>query len=479
MSIQSPRVPPQSAEAEFVILGTSMLSKQAATMAISELSPQDFYKPANAEIFSTMCGLWGESMGIDMISVINNLKDSGKIESIGGVHYITELCGVVPVVSQIKGLCRIVKEKSRSRSLILASSEVVDMCYNGTPIADAVGLLWNKTVGLLAESTDNTRGIAEITKSLIAHISDIHEGKKSSFGMSTGFDGFDKILGGLQKAEVTVIAGRPAMGKTTFAMNIAHNCAKAGKEVLIFSMEMSSERLVQKIISTISGVNTTKMDRGLMLPQQMADVIAAADLLRKLPITIDESSALGVAQIQSKAKLAAMKKPIDLIIVDYLQLSKAKAASREQEITAISAGLKALSKDLNVPVIALSQLSRKCEERTDKRPLMSDLRESGSIEQDAGVIAFIYRDEVYNTAPDNPLKNVAEVIIRKNRYGNPGTVDMFFDGEKCRFMDMAREQPEPKADFTPENAKNDRRKSDNCFTGREGCFSVRNQTMRP
>jgi len=438
-SLQSTRVPPQNIEAEMSIIGTCMLYPDAVTTVVAELAPQDFYKTHHRSIFEAIYSLWHKRVNVDLVTVSSFLKDISKLEEVGGFAYLSSLCAVVPIRSRIKDFCQIVKEKAKARQLIKVAEEIAGSCYDGAPVNDLVNEFGQEIVNLSTDDTEYTRDISVITDSLLKHITEIHNGEKDTFGLPTGFADFDSLIGGLQKAEVTIIAGRPAMGKTTFVMNIAHHVAKAGTGVLIFSMEMASERLVQKLISTISGVNTKKMDRGLMTPDQLKAVQEAAIFLKKLPITIDESSALGITQIQARAKIQAMRRSIGLVVVDYMQLGKAKAVSREQEITAISAGLKALSKDLNVPVIALSQLSRKCDERPDKKPMMSDLRESGSIEQDAGVIAFIYRDEVYNTSEDNPLRGLAEIIVRKNRYGDPGTVKMFFDGGRCRFGDMVQE----------------------------------------
>jgi len=438
MNVQ--RVPPQNIEIEQAIIGSCLLSHETAITAIAELSVDDFYKPSHSDIFEIISSIFENGGRVDILSVIEGLKKSNKLDDIGGPAYLSSLSGIIPVGSRVKGFCQVIKEKSKARKLINISSLMIDACYDSGSASETLNIYGHEIIKISAEDTENTQGAAEITTSVLERIKKIHNGDKNVFSVPTGFIGLDHLIGGLQKSELTVIAGRPGMGKTTIAMNIVKNVSSKGIPVLVFSLEMTKERLIQKTISQESGVDTKAMDRGCLNETTWRDINIAAEKIKKLPIIVDGSSALNVQKIQARAKMIAMKQKIGLVVIDYLQLAKGRSINRQEEITEISGGLKALAKDLNIPVVALSQLSRKCEERGDKRPIMSDLRESGSIEQDAAVVAFVYRDEVYNDNQDNPLRGITELIIPKNRYGEPGKVKMGFNGARCMFYDIAKEE---------------------------------------
>lgn len=434
-------IPPQSIEVERAVLGTCLLRNKHAVTAISLLNHDDFYKQNHQLIFQSMVKLFKSGSNIDIMTVANDLESSGRVEAVGGLVYLTDLTQCIPQGSQLDGLCNIIREKSLSRKLISVTKDMYESCYEGGRVADILAQHGKAILAISGAEDKTMKHIGEIVRDVMQNIVDIHSGEKSSFGLMTGFPDIDKITGGLQRSELTIIAGRPSMGKTTLAMNMVHNIAKKGAKVLVFSLEMSNSRLCQKILSSVAGIDTKGMDRGYLTDSEIHRLTQSVHNIEKLHINIDDKSAQNIISMQAKAKMKAMIEGLDLVVVDYLQLGKANEASREREISEISAGLKALAKDLNIPVVALSQLSRKCEERTDKRPMMSDLRESGAIEQDAGVIMFVYRDDMYNKS--TPVKGVTDVIIPKNRYGEPGSCKLGFEGRSCRFVTMAKREDEP------------------------------------
>jgi len=436
------RIPPQNLDAEKAVIGSCLLSHDIAITALSMLEPQDFYKHAHAEIFQSITETFNKGIRVDTLSLMTLMKGKNTLDECGGPAYLSSLSDIIPMKSRINGLCEMVKEKAKARRLIKISEGISTQCYENKPVSEVLNEYGHEIMKISADDTKNMQTADVITKSVIKRIQGIHNGEQDYFGIPSGFPGFDRLTGGLQKAELTIIAGRPSMGKTTIAMNIAKNVASRSIPVLIFSLEMTGERLIQKTISQVSGIDTKAMDRGYLNDLTWPEINIAADKVRRLPLIIDDSSALNIQKIQARAKMAAMKSKIGLVVVDYLQLAKGRSINRQEEITEISGGLKALAKDLNIPVVALSQLSRKCEERTNKRPVMSDLRESGAIEQDAAVICFVYRDTVYNPSPDNPLRNTTELLIPKNRYGEPGNLEMGFDGSRCMFYDIARDNNE-------------------------------------
>ena len=376
---------------------------------------------------------------MDALSVYNALKDSNNTDMCGGMVYLASLTNIVAETANISGHCETIKERSRARSLIILASDITARCFEGEKTEG----LFCEIGGYLAKSSgdnhDNTKSFADIIPTVLEKIKSRSNGEADAFGISTGFCDLDKMTGGLQKTDLVILAGRPSHGKTTLAMNIVCNVAEAGKKVLVFSLEMAKEKLVEKQISAYSHVNGGKLQAGVYDDMAWREIISASKKLSVLPITIDDTSAAHVQKISARAKAISFSKGLDFVVVDYLGLARGSSDKREREISEISAGLKALAKDLKIPVLCLSQLSRRCEERTDKRPLMSDLRDSGSIEQDADIVAFIYRDSMYNTSSDNPLKNTAEILIRKNRCGMTGQVNLYFDGARSKFENMANE----------------------------------------
>lgn len=434
------RIPPHNVEAEQTVIGTMLLSPKTVPAVMSVLRSEDFYKQNHCLIFSSMEKLFKTSAGIDFVTISDHLKSSGELERAGGPAYLASLTDIIAATSNIKFHCGIVREHAKARGIIYAASSAIDSCFEGMPAGEVFSTLSSDLAGASNEDGSNTDTVHNIVGDVLTEVKGLADGTIKETGVKTGFVDLDNLTRGFQKSDLIILAGRPSMGKTTLAMNMVTNAARIGARVMIFSLEMSRDKLVKKQLSSVSGVNVSSIEKGYTLNETTWPMLnKAAGFVGKLNMTIDDSSSLDIAQIQARAKMEHMKSGLDMVMVDYLQLARAGSFrnNREREVSEISAGLKALAKDLKIPVVALSQLSRKCEERTDKRPLMSDLRDSGSIEQDADVIAFVYRDEVYNTSPDNPLKGEAELLIRKNRCGEIGTVKMSFDGACCRFGNLA------------------------------------------
>lgn len=438
MNMPITRIPPQSVEAEQTVLGTMLLNQKTVPAVIELLSSEDFYKENHKVIFESILSIFKKSGGVDILTVSDHLKTTNKLDHCGGPAYLAGLTNVIASTKNIRNHCDIIKDRSRARSIITIASNAVDSCYDGRPAKEVFSEIGGALTKSSFEDSGNTKDVRGIISDVMSSITSRYNGTGEQ-GISSGYVDFDSKTGGLQKSDLILIAGRPSMGKTTFAMNIVSNVASAGKNVFVFSLEMSKEKLVEKQVSSLSGINIKTLQRGTFGEVSWPAIKNAAGTISKMNITIDDSGALHISQIHARAKMAAIKNGVDLIVVDYIGLARATAGNREREVSEISAGLKALAKELKIPVIALSQLSRKCEERTDKRPLMSDLRDSGSLEQDADIVAFVYRDEVYNQDNGNPMKGIAEIIIRKNRCGETGTVEMFFDGARCKFENLQKE----------------------------------------
>jgi len=435
--MQAMKVPPHSFDAEKSTLGTMLIANKSIHTVMSTIDGADFYKPAHAEIYRAICDVHQQMDAVDLVTVSQLLRERGMLDAVGGIVYLSEILSIVPSVSNVGSYCRIIKQNSVRRTLITMAQSTIEKCYDLFDIQEICSEISQSVVTATKDKDDNMRGIAEITDTVMQQIRDRADGKET--GIPTGFADIDRLIGGLQNSDLILIAARPSMGKTTFAMNIAQNVAKTGKKVLVFSLEMSREKLVEKQLSTTSRVSWKQIQRGVGDSATMARLDVAAEKLRKLPIVVDDTGAVHIDRISAKAQVEAMRNGVDLIVVDYIGLSKGSSDRREREISEISAGLKALAKKMKIPVVALSQLSRKCEERPDKRPMLSDLRDSGSLEQDGDVIAFIYREEQYDKDP-GPLKGIAEVIIRKNRCGETGVAMLRFDGDTSAFYNLERRE---------------------------------------
>ncbi|MBU1567759.1 MAG: replicative DNA helicase [Proteobacteria bacterium] len=427
-------IPPQNIEAEQAVLGTMLLDDRSLPIVMSILCADDFYRPDHKEIFSTISSLFSENKNVDIVTVKNGMKIGND-----AVAYLAELTGIVPSTSRVESYCLIVKERSKARDMIRLSQDVISRCYNLEPvkkITDSFGSEFfalavddKKSATLISDSIDSTLAVIKARQDSDRHIS----------GLETGFYDLDKRLSGLCKKKLYIVAGRPSMGKSALAMNILESVSMQGETGMFFSLEMGKEELIERMLSSMSGVNGNAIRGGFLNNTTWPKVTHSAGKAKGMKLLIDETPALSIVELRARAKMAAARYGIGLIVVDYLQLMTAKAETRTLEIAKITGGLKGLSKELDIPIIALSQLNRSLENRTEKRPMMSDLRESGAIEQDADVIIFVYRDEVYNKSNDNPEKGVAELIISKQRGGPTGTVKLAFRGELTRFENLIGE----------------------------------------
>jgi replicative DNA helicase len=440
MSIVNMRkLPPQSIEAEMSILGGILLDNEAINRVLDNLVPDDFYRESHRKIMRAMIELNEHREPCDLITLTTILKKKGELEEVGGAPYLATLVDYVPTAANIAYYSKIVKEKAISRNLISAATEIVTDGFDDQ--ADIEELLdkAQKAIFQISENRINTPyfALSMILKDSIKYIGELYEKKESITGVPTGFIDLDQKTAGFQRGDLIIIAGRPSMGKTAFALNIAQYAAvhaQPSYPVVIFSLEMSKEQLVTRLLCSEARVDASRLRTGHLVEGDWDKIMRGADKLHEAKIFIDDTPAISVMEMRAKARRLRAEHGIGMIVVDYLQLMRGGSSpeSRQQEISEISRSLKALAKELSVPVVALSQLNRGLESRTDKRPIMSDLRESGAIEQDADIIMFVYRDEVYNK--ENPdVKGRAEIIIGKQRNGPIGTVDLTFLGEYTRF----------------------------------------------
>lgn len=437
------RIPPHSIEAEQSVLGAMILDREAINIAVEMIKPEDFYKEAHREIFEAILNLYNKNEPVDLITLAEELKRRGTLENIGGVTYLADLSSGVATTANTKYYCKIIEEKSTLRKLIKSCNEIILKSYENLEEVNAIieqaeKSIFDITLGKQRE------GFAPINEVLLKSFSKIEERAASQnpiTGITTGFIDLDYKLSGLQRSDLILVAARPSMGKTAFALNLATNAAlKGGAKVAIFSLEMSKEQLVQRMISATAHVDLQKIISGRLSEDEWIQIINAMGPLSQAQIFIDDTAAISLMEMKAKCRRLKIEKGLDLILIDYLQLmqSERRHENRQQEISAISRGLKALAKELECPVVALSQLSRAPELRSDHRPILSDLRESGAIEQDADVVLFLYRDEYYN--PDTDKKNIGEVIIAKHRNGPTGSVELVFKKEFTKFVNMAKEQ---------------------------------------
>ena len=437
------KIPPHDVEAEQAILGSMLIDKDAVINAIEVLKEEDFYREDNKTIYSAMLSLYARSEPIDIITVKSELTQIGKFESIGGLEYLASLPDKVPVVSNIENYIQIVEEKSILRKLIKASNEISQMGYEQTEETERIMDVAEKKIFDIMQNR-NTKGYTPIKEVLINAIDELeklYNHKGGITGIATGFIDLDRITAGLHNSDLVLIAARPAMGKSAFALNIASHVAIREKiPVAVFSLEMSKEQLGSRILCSEAMVDSNKVRTGNIEEEDWIKLVSAVGPLSEADIFIDDTPGISISEIRAKCRKMKLEKNIGLIIIDYLQLiqgSGKKNASREQEISEISRSLKILAKELDVPVIALSQLSRAAEQRTDHKPMLSDLRESGAIEQDADIVMFIYREDYYN--PDTERKNIAEIILAKHRAGATGTVELMWLGSYTKFVNLARE----------------------------------------
>lgn len=436
------KVPPHDIEAEQAILGCMLTDKDSVIDAIEVLKEDAFYREDNRAIYSAILSLYSKSEPIDLITVKAELVEAGNFERVGGLEYLASLPERVPTTSNVDKYIKIVEEKAMLRSLIMSANDLVALGYDETEDVDILMDMAEKKVFELAQKK-NTKGYTSLKDVLVESfekLEELYNQKGRISGLSTGFMDLDLKTSGLHNSDLIIVAARPAMGKSAFAINIATNIAvQSGKGVAIFNLEMSKEQVGNRILCSEAMVDSNKIRTGQIEDDDWVKLASTLSRLSEAPIYIDDTAGISIMEIRAKCRKLKIEKDIGLVVIDYLQLiqgSGKRNASREQEISEISRSLKILAKELDIPVIALSQLSRGVEKRDDKRPMLSDLRESGAIEQDADIVMFLYRDDYYNE--DSEKKNVAEVILAKHRGGSTGTVDLAWLPSYTKFASLEK-----------------------------------------
>lgn len=446
------REQPHNPEAEASLLGAILIDSDALVKIADAIEADDFFDPRHKKIYEAIQQLYERRSPIDVLTLADQLKNSEALDIVGGPSYLTELTNYVPTASHVEQYAEIVGQKALRRRLIKASQEITTLGYDESKvlrdlIEEAESQLFQVSQSHVKQSVVS---IEAILAESFDRLDDLHKDKNKLRGVPTGFRDLDNILAGLQRSDLFILAARPSMGKTALALNLAHNVATIAKQpVLLFSLEMSKEQLVDRLLSMESGVDAWALRTGNLTDTDFEKIGDAMGTLSEAPIYIDDTPGATISDIRTKARREAHQHPIGLIIIDYLQLMSGGSRfsgsdNRVQEISEISRGLKSIARELNVPLMALSQLSRSVESRNPPHPQLADLRESGSIEQDADVVAFIYREEYYN--PDTENKGVTKIFIKKHRNGPTGEVDLGFNKEKQRFVNLDRTHQQPFAD---------------------------------
>ena len=435
------KIPPQSPDAEMSLLGAILIDEEILADATEIVSPIDFYDKRHQMIFSGMVRLYEKHKPVDLLTLTEELKKKDHLEAVGGSAFLTELTNYVPTAAHATAYAELVAQKAVRRRLIKASTEIGEMAFDEETTTQQ--LLEKAEAELFSVSDQSLKqdlvSIESILTESFDRIEELHRNKGALRGIRTGYRDLDNMTAGLQRSDLIILAARPAMGKTTLVTNLAYNVATISKQpVLFFSLEMSKEQLIDRMLADASGVDSWNIRTGNLSDEDFSKISDAMGEMAEAPIYIDDTPGLSVLEMRTKARRAAHDQPLGLIIVDYLQLMQSNGnhnGNRVQEVSEISRGLKLIARELNVPLIALSQLSRSVESRTPPVPQLSDLRESGSIEQDADIVSFIYRPGYYE--PDNPdVKNITDLIIAKHRNGPVGKVQLFFHPERLRFMSL-------------------------------------------
>ncbi|MGZ4134221.1 MAG: replicative DNA helicase [Tumebacillaceae bacterium] len=436
------RVPPQNIEAEQAVLGAILIEADALTTVTELLVPFDFYRKTHQMIYEAMLKVAESGEPVDLVTVTAELQDAGQIEEIGGVAYLANLANSVPTAANVDHYSALVREKSVMRRLINTATKIATTGYEGgVDVAEMIDDA-EKRILEITQAGAISKGFTPIKDVLLntfERIEFLFSNKGGVTGIPSGYPDLDKMTSGFQRSDLIILAARPAVGKTAFALNVAHNIAvRAGETVAIFSLEMGKEQLVQRMLCAEANIDAGKMRTGFLEEDDWPKLTMAVGTLSEAPIFIDDTPGITVHDIRAKCRRLKAEHGIGLILIDYLQLiqGRGKGDNRQQEVSEISRTLKLIARELNVPVIALSQLSRSVEQRQDKRPMMSDLRESGSIEQDADIVSFLYRDDYYN--PESERKNIIEVIIAKQRSGPTGTVELVFLKNFNKFVSLER-----------------------------------------
>jgi replicative DNA helicase len=435
------RVPPQNLEAEQSVLGSMLIEREAIAKALEELRPEDFYRDAHRMIYQSMISLFDRNEPLDLITVSEDLRQKDQLEKVGGLSYLTTLASIVPTAANIYYYARIVAEKALLRQLIHAATEIAATSYDAAE--DVAEILDQAEKSILAISQRNTNQAFSPIKGILLEtfekIDHLYSTKGGIVGVSSGFKDLDNMTAGFQPSDLILLAARPSMGKTALCLNIAQHVAiREKKTVAFFSLEMSKEQLVQRMLCAEAGIDAHRLRTGDLRDEDWKRLSRGMGILSEAPIFIDDTPGIPVMEMRAKCRRLKLEQGLGIIIIDYIQLihGNGRTENRQQEISEISRSLKSLARELNVPVIALSQLSRAVESRTVKRPMLSDLRESGSLEQDADVVAFIYRDDYYN--PDTEKKNITEIIIAKHRNGPVGSIELYFHKEYTRFSPLEK-----------------------------------------
>ncbi|WLR41869.1 replicative DNA helicase [Bacillus carboniphilus] len=444
-------IPPQNIEAEQAILGAIFLEPTSLTVASEIVIPEDFYRAAHQKIYASMLALNDKGEPVDLVTVTKELANVKLLEEIGGVSYLSDLADSVPTAANIEYYAKIVEEKSILRRLIRTASTIAQEGYNREDEVQAV--LDEAEKSIMEVSQRKNAGVFQNIKDVLVRTYDnielLHNRKGEITGIPTGFTELDSMTAGFQRNDLIIVAARPSVGKTAFALNIAQNVAtKTDENVAIFSLEMGADQLVMRMLCAEGNINAQNLRTGNLTAEDWGKLTMAMGSLSNAGIYIDDTPGIKVNEIRSKCRRLAQEKGLGMILIDYLQLIQGSGRSKEnrqQEVSEISRSLKALARELKVPVIALSQLSRGVEQRQDKRPMMSDIRESGSIEQDADIVSFLYRDDYYDKESEN--KNIIEIIIAKQRNGPVGTVSLAFVKEYNKFVNLERRYGDE--DFAP------------------------------
>lgn len=437
------RIPPQSIEGEQSVLGSMLIDKEVIPTVLEILKPDDFYRPDHKEIYDVIVELFDRAQPIDLVTVSERLKLHGKLELVGGLEYLTNIATAVPTTANVKHYAKIVEEKALLRKLIKTSSDIVDMGFSA---GEEVSFILDKAEQgifdiLQKRSTQGFVPIKDVLVDTFNQLEELYNNKGHITGIPTGFNDLDFKTSGFHNSDLILIAARPAMGKTAFALNLAQYAAvHAHVPVAVFSLEMSKEQLVNRMLCSEAMVDSSRMRTGKLEDNDWQKVAKALGPLSEAPIFIDDTPGVSITEIRAKCRRLKLEHNLGLVVIDYLQLmqgsGKGKGENRQQEISEISRSLKILAKEIDVPVITLSQLSRAPEARTDHRPILSDLRESGAIEQDADIVMFLYRDDYYN--PETEKKNIAELILAKHRNGSTGTVELVWLGQYTKFANLEK-----------------------------------------
>ena len=437
------RMPPQNLEAEQSVLGAMLIEREAISRVAEFLRPEDFYRESHRLVYAATLALYNRGEAVDLITLTEQLRREDRLEAAGGISYITSLANSVPTAANVIYHAKIVEEKALLRGLINTATHIAGLGYEANE--EVISILDQAERMILEVANRKVTGafvpIKDILMAALDRVEQLYHTKGGITGLPTGFKDLDRLTAGLQPSDLVLIAARPSMGKTAFVLNIAqHVAVKEKKPVAFFSLEMSKEQLVQRMLCTEATIDAQRLKIGDLKDNDWSSLVKAADRLSSAPIFIDDTPGMTVTEIRSKARRLKVEHELSLVVIDYLQLmqgsSSGKSDNRQQEISEISRSLKSLARELNVPVLALSQLSRGVEARQNKRPMLSDLRESGSLEQDADIVAFLYREDYYNHETERP--NITEIIVAKHRNGPVDTVELYFQKEFTRFKDSSK-----------------------------------------